>query len=56
VTAGRHTLSIRYHGAIARSTLGFFAMDYVSASGEPRRTRATNLEPAEERRLMPSWD
>jgi len=55
VSPGAHVLNIRYHGAIARSTLGFFAMDYQSAAGE-RRTLATNFEPASERLLMPSWD
>jgi aminopeptidase N len=55
VTAGRHTLDIRYHGAIGRGTLGFFAMDYETPSGK-RRTLATNFEPVSERMLMPSWD
>ena len=55
VSAGRHTLAIRYHGEIARATLGFFAMDYDSPSGK-RRTLATNFEPAAERTFMPSWD
>jgi aminopeptidase N len=56
VTPGRHTLAIRYHGAIGRSTIGFFAMDYQAASGAKRRVLATNFEPASERMLMPSWD
>ncbi len=55
VVTGRHTLAIDYHGKIGLSTLGFFAMDYDSASGK-RRTIATNFEPASERRFMPSWD
>jgi aminopeptidase N len=55
VAAGRHTLAIDYHGKIGLSTLGFFAMDYDSASGN-HRTIATNFEPASERRFMPSWD
>jgi len=52
---GRHVLAIDYHGKIDRSTLGFFAMDYTSDAG-PRRTLATNLEPAEARKLLPCWD
>jgi aminopeptidase N len=52
---GRHTLTIDYHGRIGRSTLGFFAMDYSTPSG-PRRTLATNFEPAEARQLLPCWD
>jgi aminopeptidase N len=55
-TAGRHVLSIAYHGKIPKdATVGFFAMDYNSAAG-PRRTLATNLEPAEARSVLPCWD
>ena len=42
--AGRHTLSIAYHGPITTGTIGFFAMDYDTPSGK-RRTLATNFEP-----------
>ncbi|MBV9697010.1 MAG: M1 family metallopeptidase [Gammaproteobacteria bacterium] len=52
---GRHALFIRYRGVIARSTIGFFAMDYVGAEGA-RRTLATNFEPAYARALLPCWD
>jgi len=55
IAAGRHILSIDYHGNIGRSTLGFFAMDYSGPDG-PRRTLATNFEPAAARQLMPCWD
>jgi aminopeptidase N len=56
VAPGRHVLDIRYHGPIAGGgTLGFFAMDYDTASGH-RRTLATNFEPASGRMFMPSWD
>ena len=55
VPSGPHELTIVYHGLITRGTLGFFAMDYESASGK-RRTLATNFEPSSERVLMPSWD
>jgi Peptidase family M1 domain/Peptidase M1 N-terminal domain/ERAP1-like C-terminal domain len=54
-TAGRHTLSIAYHGPITEGTIGFFAMDYNAASGK-RRTLATNFEPADARALLPCWD
>lgn len=55
LAAGRHVLSIDYHGKIGRSTLGFFAMDYAGPDG-PRRTLATNFEPAAARELLPCWD
>jgi aminopeptidase N len=52
---GRHRLTINYSGKIGKSTLGFFAMDYVGPDG-PRRTLATNFEPAAARQLLPCWD
>jgi aminopeptidase N len=55
VAKGQHVLSIDYTGKIAKSTLGFFAMDYMSPAG-PRRTLATNFEPAHARELLPCWD
>ena len=55
VTAGQHVIAIAYHGKIGRSTLGFFAMDYAGPNG-PRRTLATNFEPAAARQLLPCWD
>jgi aminopeptidase N len=55
IAPGKHLVSIQYHGKIGRSTLGFFAMDYVGPDG-PRRTLATNFEPAAARQLLPCWD
>ena len=55
VTTGEHLLTIDYHGAIGRATAGFFAMDYSGPDG-PRRTLATNFEPADARDLLPCWD
>jgi aminopeptidase N len=55
IPAGQHLLNIEYHGAIGRATQGFFAMDYVGPDG-PRRTLATNFEPADARDLLPCWD
>jgi aminopeptidase N len=55
VTTGEHRLTIDYHGAIGRATSGFFAMDYAGPDG-PRRTLATNFEPADARALLPCWD
>jgi aminopeptidase N len=55
IAAGQHLLNIEYHGAIGRVTQGFFAMDYAGPDG-PRRTLATNFEPADARDLLPCWD
>jgi aminopeptidase N len=55
IAAGRHLITIKYHGKIGRSTLGFFAMDYAGPDG-PRRTLATNFEPTSARQLLPCWD
>lgn len=55
IAVGRHVVTIDYHGRIGRSTLGFFAMDYAVPDG-PRRTLATNFEPAAARQLLPCWD
>jgi aminopeptidase N len=55
IAAGQHRLDIAYHGTIGRATQGFFAMDYVGPDG-PRRTLATNFEPADARDLLPCWD
>jgi aminopeptidase N len=55
IGAGQHLLNIEYHGTIGRATQGFFAMDYTGPDG-PRRTLATNFEPADARDLLPCWD
>ena len=55
IPEGQHVLTIVYTGKIGHSTLGFFAMDYASPNG-PRRTLATNFEPAHARDLLPCWD
>jgi aminopeptidase N len=55
VRPGSHRISIDYTGKIGRETLGFFAMDYATPAG-PRRTLATNFEPAHARQLLPCWD
>ena len=55
IQSGPHVLAIDYHGTIGRATTGFFAMDYRGPDG-PRRTLATNFEPADARDLLPCWD
>jgi aminopeptidase N len=52
---GKHVVTIDYDAKILRETLGFFAMDYASATGT-KRTLATNFEPAHARKLLPCWD
>ena len=56
VAPGRHRLAVRWHGPITRFTSGFFALDYASPDGTPRRMIATKFEPAAARRFMPLWD
>ncbi|HEX4080408.1 MAG TPA: M1 family metallopeptidase [Rhizomicrobium sp.] len=55
IAPGPHILSIAYQGKIGHETLGFFVMDYQTATG-PRRTLATNFEPASARKFLPCWD
>ena len=55
LSPGAHVLAIDYTGKIGHTTLGFFAMNYASPAG-PRRTLATNFEPAHARQLLPCWD
>lgn len=55
LSPGSHVLAIDYTGKIGHTTLGFFAMNYASPAG-PRRTLATNFEPAHARQLLPCWD
>jgi len=55
LSPGSHVLAIDYTGKIGHTTLGFFAMNYASPGG-PRRTLATNFEPAHARQLLPCWD
>lgn len=55
VAAGKHTLTIAYHGTLGKSTNGIFAMDYATATGNARIV-GTNLEPAYARQVFPGWD
>jgi aminopeptidase N len=53
--AGRHQLSIAYTGRINRFGRGLFMVDYPTASGR-KRMMSSQLEPADARRIFPSWD
>ncbi|BBD96953.1 aminopeptidase [Sphingobium amiense] len=51
VAAGRYILSIAYSGTVQRSGSGLFALDE-----QGKRYLFTQLEAADARRLIPSWD
>lgn len=53
--AGRHQLRISFTGRINRFGRGLFAVDYPTAQGR-KRMISSHLEPADARRIFPSWD
>ncbi|HWJ04433.1 MAG TPA: M1 family metallopeptidase [Steroidobacteraceae bacterium] len=58
VSAGAHTLKLRYRGRVYQSASGLFALDYQdprSATGQ-RRALFTQFEVADARRFVPCWD
>jgi aminopeptidase N len=55
IGAGRHQLSITYTGRINRFGRGLYMVDYPTASGR-KRMISSLLEPADARRIFPSWD
>ena len=55
LSVGRHKLAVDYKGKIYKSAAGLFALDYEGPSG-PQRMLATQMEPADARRLAPMWD
>ncbi len=56
VTAGRHTLSMRWTGKINQSATGLFATDYDGANGAKARMLFTQFEAPDARRFAPMWD
>src|SRR5579871_3636163 len=55
IAAGRHQLRISFTGRINRFGRGLFAVDYPAADGR-KRMISSHLEPADARRIFPSWD
>ena len=55
IAPGRYRLSIHYSGKIYTQAAGLFALDYDGAAGR-ERALFTQFEPADARRLFPSWD
>jgi aminopeptidase N len=55
IAAGRHQLRISFTGRINRFARGLFAVDYPTAEGR-KRMISSHLEPADARRIFPSWD
>lgn len=55
LTVGRHKLAVDYRGKIYKSAAGLFALDYDGPTGK-QRMLATQMEPADARRIAPMWD
>jgi len=55
IAAGRHKLRLSFTGRINRFARGLFAVDYPSAEGR-KQMISSHLEPADARRIFPSWD
>ena len=55
IAAGRHKLHISFAGHINRFSRGLFVVDYPTAEGR-KRMISSHLEPADARRIFPSWD
>lgn len=55
LAAGPHKLRIAFRGRINGFGRGLFAVDYPTAHGR-KRMIATELEPADARRIFPCWD
>ncbi len=55
IAAGHHHLRISFTGRINRFARGLFAVDYPTPEGR-KRMISSHLEPADARRIFPSWD
>ncbi|MES2316066.1 MAG: M1 family aminopeptidase [Pseudomonadota bacterium] len=51
----RYQLALKFHGAINREARGLFHLEYKSGTTQQTMI-ATNMEPSDARRLLPSWD
>ena len=52
---GRYRLTLKFRGLINREARGLFSMAY-KVGGLDKTMLATNLEPTDARRLLPTWD
>ena len=52
---GRYQLALKFHGAINREARGLFQLKYKVGANE-KTMLATNMEPTDTRRLLPTWD
>jgi aminopeptidase N len=55
IAAGRHKLRIGFSARINRFGRGLFVVDYPTGDGRTRMI-SSHLEPADARRIFPSWD
>ncbi len=53
---GKAKIELVYAGIINSQANGFFALDYRDVDGKDARSLFTQFEPADARRLFPSWD
>jgi aminopeptidase N len=52
---GRYQLALKFHGSINREARGLFQLKYKAGAAE-KAMLATNMEPTDTRRLLPTWD
>jgi aminopeptidase N len=52
---GRYQLALKFHGAINREARGLFHLEYKAGNAD-KTMLATNMEPSDTRRLLPTWD
>jgi aminopeptidase N len=55
IAPGWHQLSLDFAGRINRFARGLFMVDFPTAGGR-KRMMSSHLEPADARRIFPSWD
>ncbi len=53
---GKAKIELSYAGIINRQANGLFALDYKDVDGKDARSLFTQFEPADARRVFPSWD
>jgi aminopeptidase N len=52
---GRYQLALKFHGTVNRESRGLFHVEYQVGKAD-KSMLATNMEPTDARRLLPSWD